>query len=291
MNKGGIMNKGKCYLDSIIKSNVIIGEEVSIGKNVVISDNTIIGNNVIIEDGVFIDYGVIIKDNVHIKKNSFIGARCILGEYLVDFFDNYLNKKHPLIIGENSIIRSQCIIYGECLIGYNFQSGHNVTIREGSKIGNNVRIGTNGDIQDKVIIGNYVNIHSDVFISAKNQVKDYVWIFPRVLFTNDPTPPSADMVGSIVESFASIGAGAIILPGTKVEGDTLIAAGTIVKGRIESGFVYAGNPCRKIKRIEDVKSKVTEKNIYPWRESFERGMPWEGIGYNKWIEEYKNNEE
>ena len=282
------MGQGKYYLDSIIKPNVIIGKNVSIGKNVVISENTIVGDNVIIEEGSFIDYGVIIKDNVHIKKNSFIGARCILGEFLVDFFNDYVNKIHPLIIGENSIIRSQSIIYGECTIGCNFQSGHNVTIRERSNIGNNVRIGTNSDIQDNVIIGNYVNIHSDVFISAKNEVKDYVWIFPRVLFTNDPTPPSDDMVGSIVESFASIGAGTIILPGSKIEGDTLVAAGTIVKGRIESGFVYAGNPCKKIKKIQDVKSKITQKNIYPWRESFERGMPWEGIGYNNWQKEYNN---
>ena len=281
------MNLEKDYLGSNIAGTVIIGENVHIGKNVTISHNSVIGNNVIIDDETFIDCGVIIKDNVHIKRKSFIGARCILGEYLVDFFSDYTNKKHPLIIGENSVIRSQSVIYGECVIGCNFQSGHNVTIREHTNIGNNVRIGTNSDIQDNVVIGNYVNIHSDVFISAKNEVKDYVWIFPRVLFTNDPTPPSSDMIGSVIESFASIGAGSIILPGSKVEGDTLIGAGTVIRGRIESGFVYAGNPCKKIKEIQDVKNRVTQKKVYPWRESFERGMPWEGIGYNNWAN--KNN--
>lgn len=279
------MNKNKIYIDNIIKSNVIIGENVKIGKDVVISDNTIIGNNVLIEDGTYIDYGVIIKDNVHIKKNSFIGARCILGEYLADFFEDHRNKKHYLVVGENSIIRSECIIYGECSIGCNFQSGHRVTIREKSKVGNNVRIGTNSDIQDNVIIGNYVNIHSDVFISAKNIIKDYIWIFPRVLFTNDPTPPSSGLIGSIVENFASIGAGSIILPGTHIKEDTLIGAGTVVKGVIKSGFVYAGNPCRIIKSLDEIKSKITGENIYPWRETFDRGMPWEGIGYINWEKE------
>ena len=82
------------------------------GKNVIIKDGVIIGDNVIIEDDVYIDYGCIIRDNVHIKKGTFVGARCILGEYLVDFFEDRINKKHPLVIGENSLIRSETIIYG-----------------------------------------------------------------------------------------------------------------------------------------------------------------------------------
>lgn len=253
-----------------------------IGKNVTLKENVIIGRNVVIEDDVYIDYGAIIKDNVHIKRGSFIGARCILGEFLYDFFNDKKNKEHKLIIGKNSIIRSDSIIYGECIIGDNFQSGHRVTIREKTNIGKNSRIGTNGDIQDNVTIGNYVNIHSDVFISARNIINDYVWIFPRVLFTNDPNPPSHDLVGSVVESFASIGAGAVILPGACIKGNTLIGAGTVVRGEIKENGVYIGNPCRRVKNIEDIKSKLTGNNVYPWKDKYDRGMPWEGIGYEKW---------
>lgn len=258
-----------------------------IGERVVIKENVVIGENVIIEDDVYIDYGVIIRDNVYIKRGTYIGTRCILGEFLYDFYSDRINKEHKLIIGENSIIRSDSIIYGECTIGKNFQTGHRVTIREKTSIGDNVRIGTNSDIQDGVIIGSYVNIHSDVFISAKNIIEDYVWIFPRVLFTNDPTPPSNDILGSRVKSFASIGAGSIILPGSLIEGDTLIAAGTIVKGEIKEGNVYAGNPCRKIKNIYDIKSKITGKEIYPWRVNFKRGMPWENVTYSDFFENKK----
>lgn len=258
-------------------------QDYKLGKNVTLKENVIIGQNVIIEDNVYIDYGTIIKDNVHIKKDSFVGARCILGEFLCDFFKDKKNKEHKLVIGKNSIIRSDTIIYGECNIGDNFQSGHRVTIRENTNIGRNVRIGTNGDIQDNVIIGNYVNIHSDVFISAKNIINDYVWIFPRVLFTNDPNPPSHDLLGSVVESFAAIGAGTIILPGAHIKGNTLIGAGTIVRGEIREDGVYVGNPCRRVKDIGDIKSKLTGKNVYPWRDEYDRGMPWEDIGYEEWM--------
>ncbi|WP_346916288.1 DapH/DapD/GlmU-related protein [Clostridium sp.] len=253
------------------------------GNNVTIKEQVIIGENVILEDEVYIDYGVIIRDNVHIKKGTFIGAKSIIGEYLVDFYTDKINKVHPLVIGENSIIRSETIIYSGSYIGDNFQTGHRVTIRENTKIGNNVRIGTNGDIQDNVEIGNFVNIHSDVFISAKNIIEDYVWIFPRVLFTNDPTPPSNDMVGSIVKSFAVIGANSVILPGAIIETDSVIGAGTIVRGCIKSNCVYVGNPSKEIKKIQNIKNKLTGESAYPWRYTFDRGMPWQGIGYDQWL--------
>lgn len=261
----------------------MINKNCKIGKNVVLKENVVIGNNVIIEDNVYIDYDVIIKDNVHIKSGTFIGCRSILGEFLYDFFADKKNKKHELIIGKDSIIRSDTIIYGDCVIGDSFQCGHRVTIRENVNIGKNVRIGTNSDIQDNVIIGSYVNIHSDVFISAKNVIKDYVWIFPRVLFTNDPNPPSNDLIGSIVESFSAIGAGSIILPGSHIEGNSLIGAGTVVRGKIKSNGVYVGNPCRRVKNIEDIKSKVTGEDVYPWRDKYDRGMPWENIGFDVWM--------
>ena len=113
-----------------------------ISDSATIKENVIIGDNVIVEDNCYIDYGAIIRDNVHIKKGSYIGTRCILGEYLMDFYSDRINKVHPLVIGENALIRSETIIYGETTIGSNFQTGHRVTIREGSMIGNNVRIGT-----------------------------------------------------------------------------------------------------------------------------------------------------
>ena len=37
--------------------------------------------------------------NIFIKKGCFIGARCILGEFLMDFYKDKINKFHPLVIG------------------------------------------------------------------------------------------------------------------------------------------------------------------------------------------------
>ncbi|WP_160687138.1 N-acetyltransferase [Clostridium sp. C2-6-12] len=254
-----------------------------ISKTSKLMANVIVGDNVIIEDNCFIDYGVIIRDNVHIKKGTFIGARCILGEYLMDFYRDRINQTHPLIIGENALIRSEAIIYGNTTIGNNFQTGHRVTIRENSIIGDNVRIGTSSDIQEECTIGNYVSIHSNVFMGEKNTIKNYVWIFPHVIFTNDPTPPSQTIIGSTVEDYAVVAAGSIILPGLNVGKESLVGAGSIVTKNVEKETVVAGNPAKRICLTKDIENKVTGSQIYPWKYTFSRGMPWAKLGYDQWL--------
>jgi acetyltransferase-like isoleucine patch superfamily enzyme len=46
-----------------------------------------------------------------------------------------------------------------------------------------------------------------------------------------------------------IGAGSIILYGTVIEPLCVVAAGSVVKGHLESGWIYGGIPAKKIKRI------------------------------------------
>lgn len=253
-----------------------------ISDTATIKENVIIGNHVVIEDDCYIDHGAIIKDNVHIKKGSFIGARCILGEYLMDFYSDKINKVHPLTIGENALIRSETIIYGDTTIGSNFQTGHRVTIRESSILGDNVRIGTASDIQKECTIGNYVSLHSNVFVGERTVIKNFVWIFPHVILTNDPTPPSESLLGITVEEYASVAAGSIILPGVNIGEESLIGAGSVVTKNVEKETVVVGNPAKKICLTRDIINKLTNQKVYPWKYTFSRGMPWGEIGYEEW---------
>lgn len=262
--------------------NTVINESVVMGNNVTIMDGVIIEKNVIIEDDVYIDYGCIIRDNVHIKKGSFIGARSILGEYLMDFYKDKINKVHPLVIGENALIRTENVIYGDTVIGDNFQSGHKVTIRENTKIGNNVRVGTLSDIQHRCDIGNYVSIHSNCFIGEESKINDYVWIFPQVVLTNDPTPPSDKLLGVTIDSFAIIAARSLLLPGVHIHEDALVGAGAIVTKDVEKETVVVGNPAKEICSVRKIKNKITGESVYPWRYTFKRGMPWEDSDYETW---------
>jgi galactoside O-acetyltransferase len=47
-----------------------------------------------------------------------------------------------------------------------------------------------------------------------------------------------------------IGAQCIILPNTAIEDNVVIASNSTVKGRLESGYLYGGNPAKRIKEIK-----------------------------------------
>lgn len=276
------MKKGT---NCIIGSNVIFGNNVEIGHNCIFEDNVKIGDNVIIDNNVIIRSGTIIGDD------SYIGANSILGEYSSKRKSDE-SKNDNLIIGKNALIRSGAIIYSNSTIGDNFQTGHRVTIREKSVIGNHVSIGTLSDIQGSCTIGNYVRMHSNVHIGQLSVIDDFVWIYPYVVLTNDPTPPSEKFVGVHVCSFAIIATGSIIMPGLTIGTDSLIGAGAIVTKSVNQYEVVVGNPAKVITDIRNVKSKFTGEPVYPWREHFKKYMPWEESDFESWykslsIEEQK----
>lgn len=279
---------------SQIDESAVIGKEVVIGEHVTIMAGCIIGNHVTICDGVYLDFHVIIRDYVVIGKNSYVGANCILGEYTADFFISHKKQNSFLMIGEDAIIRSGSIFYAGTKIGKKFQTGHHVTIRENTIIGDSVSVGTLSDIQGNCEIGNYVRMHSNVHIGQKSKVEDFVWIFPYVVLTNDPTPPSEELKGVVLKSFAVIATSSILLPGVIVEGDSLVAAGAVVTKNVYQGEVVGGNPAKVISHISNIKNHITGTSVYPWRYYFKRGMPWEDSDYLTWYkkisEELKKEE-
>ncbi|WP_313252269.1 DapH/DapD/GlmU-related protein [Stenotrophomonas sp.] len=244
---------------AIIGENVTLGEDVTIGARSIVYDNVVIGNG------------------------TFIGPDCIIGEPSVTIHaerDTYVNP--TLSIGNNSLIRSGTIIYAGSNLGDHFETGHRVTIREQADIGHHVRVGTLSDIQGHCRIGNYVRLHSNVHVGHKSTIKDYVWIFPYVVLTNDPHPPSNTLVGVTIEEFAVVATMSVVLPGVTIGKDALVGASSLVRSDVAPEAVVVGNPGKQVASVRDIKSKFDGTPVYPWRETFDRGMPWQGIGYDKW---------
>jgi UDP-3-O-[3-hydroxymyristoyl] glucosamine N-acyltransferase len=95
-----------------------------------------------------------------ISKNYNIDSLVIIGEISVRKI-----KDKMLEIGENAVIRSGSIIYEGTSIGNNFNTGHNVIVREENIIGDNVMIWSNSIIDYGCEIGSNVKIHSQVYVS------------------------------------------------------------------------------------------------------------------------------
>lgn len=93
-------------------------------------------------------------------------------------------------------------------------------------------------------IGNNCKIQAFAFIPPGVTIEDDVFIGPRVTFTNDKHPPSDNWSETIIKKGASIGAGAVILPGVTIGENAKIGAGSVVTKDIPPNVVACGNPAR-----------------------------------------------
>ncbi|WP_174873645.1 acyltransferase [Vogesella oryzae] len=89
---------------------------------------------------------------------------------------------------------------------------------------------------------------------------DHVAVGPRCMFfcrsngipADAPATPFTDCYvgGDItVGNNVFIGAGSIVLPGSRIGDNVVVAAGSVVKGELDSGWLYAGQPARKVKPL------------------------------------------
>lgn len=219
-------------------------------------------------DGVEIGPFSIIHGNVRIGANSVIGSHCELG------IPTPLSNGTPLVIGDNSIIRSHSIFYESSSFGERLVTGHRVTVREGVKAGVNLQIGTLSDLQGDCQIGSHTRFHSNVHIGKKSVIGNFVWVFPYVVLTNDPTPPSETLIGVRIEDYAVVATMSVVLPGVTVGTHALVGAHACVGRDVPPYSVVAGVPAKVVAQTRDLKLKDGSGNpAYPWTSHFHRGYP------------------
>lgn len=229
---------------SYIAPEVTLGSDVEVGPFSIVHGNVVIGNH------------------------TRIGSHCELG------LPTPLGNGLPLDIGSDSLIRSHSVFYESSSFGPGLVTGHRVTVRENTIAGDHFQIGTLSEIQGDCKIGNHVRFQSSVFVGKKTKIGNFVWILPYVVLTNDPTPPSNDLIGCIVEDYASIAAMSVILPGITVGQHSLVAAHSCVSNDVPPHMVVAGVPARIVGKAKSIKRRDgSGEPAYPWTAHFHRGYP------------------
>jgi acetyltransferase-like isoleucine patch superfamily enzyme/dTDP-4-dehydrorhamnose 3,5-epimerase-like enzyme len=143
---------------------------------------------------------------------------------------------------------------------------HPQSLCESANIGNGTRVWAFAHILPKAVIGQDCNICDHVFIENDVVVGDRVtvkcgvqlwdgvrvendvFIGPNATFTNDKFPRSRayqdKLPTTIVETGASIGANATILPGITIGMRAMVGAGAVVTRSVPPRAVVMGNPAR-----------------------------------------------
>jgi UDP-2-acetamido-3-amino-2,3-dideoxy-glucuronate N-acetyltransferase len=128
-------------------------------------------------------------------------------------------------------------LFGTRLVGDGIHPLSNVYCRP-ENVGEDTAIAAFVEVQAEAKIGARCKISSHSFVCAGVTIEDDVFVGHGVMFTNDRYPRTTGdwtLEETIVRAGASIGTGAVILPGVEIGEGATVGAGTIVKRSVPAG--------------------------------------------------------
>ena len=126
----------------------------------------------------------------------------------------------------------------------------------GCSVGAESLIGPFVEIQNDAVVGKRCKISSHTFVCSGVTIGNGVFIGHGVMFTNDRVPRATTSAGALqgpddwnmerttVGDGASIGSGAVILPGVAIGVNAVVGAGAVVTRDVAAGATVVGNPAR-----------------------------------------------
>jgi UDP-2-acetamido-3-amino-2,3-dideoxy-glucuronate N-acetyltransferase len=133
-----------------------------------------------------------------------------------------------------------------------------VIVLPGAQVGQDCNICSHCLIENDVIIGDRVTVKSGVQLWDGLRVGNDVFIGPNVAFTNDRFPRSRQrpnrFLVTIIADGASIGAGAVILPGVTIGSRAMVGAGAVVTRSVPPNAIVVGNPARIVGYVDAIRS-------------------------------------
>jgi acetyltransferase-like isoleucine patch superfamily enzyme len=141
-------------------------------------------------------------------------------------------------------------------VGEGTRIWHHAHVRKGAVIGSGCILGYGVYVDAGVTIGNNVKLQNRVSVYHGVTIEDGVFVGPHVSFTNDKHPRAIRPDGALatdadwtvtptlVRYGASIGAGAIVLPGVTVGRWAMVGSGAVVTRDVPDHGLVTGNPAR-----------------------------------------------
>lgn len=148
--------------------------------------------------------------------------------------------------GSNCFFAENATVIGEVTMGNNCTVWFNAVVR--------------GDVHS-ITIGDNTNVQDGAIIHCTYQKAK------TVIGSNVSIAHNAIVHGCTVEDNVLIGMGAIIMDDAVIGNNSVIAAGAIILPgtRVEPGSMYAGNPAKRMKDISDEMKEVIQRTArnYP----------------------------
>ncbi|MEH6457034.1 MAG: gamma carbonic anhydrase family protein [Cocleimonas sp.] len=158
-------------------------------------------------------------------------------------------ESHYPEIHKTAYIDDTALVSGEVEIGEE-SSVWPMTVIRGDV--NFIKIGKRTNIQDGSVlhVTHAPNEHSEKIGAAQTAY--------ALIIGDDVTIGHKALLHACeIQNRVLVGMGAIVMDGTVVEEETMIAAGSVVPPRktLESGYLWVGNPARKVRELTDKEKK------------------------------------
>ena len=155
------------------------------------------------------------------------------------------------MIHPDAFVHDKALVDEGVMIGAGTRVWGFTHLLSGAQIGADCNICEQVFIEGDVVVGDRVTVKCGVQLWDGLRVEDDVFIGPNVTFTNDLFPRSKrypeTFLQTCIKAGASIGGGAVILPGLTIGEKAMVGAGSVVIKSVPAGAVVVGNPARVIR--------------------------------------------
>lgn len=149
-----------------------------------------------------------------------------------------------------SHIDDKAVVHPDAVVGEGTRVWQFAVVLAGARIGRECNLNAHTLVEGGARIGDRVTLKCGVYVWAGITLEDDVFCGPNATFTNDRRPRSRQQpdiwAETVVEQGASIGAGAVILPGVRIGRGALIGAGAVVTKDVPAGETWVGNPAHAL---------------------------------------------
>ena len=150
-------------------------------------------------------------------------------------------------MSEQPVIHPLADVHPGASIGARTRVWQYSVVLDGAVVGADCNLNAHTLVEGGARIGDRVTLKCGVYVWDGISLEDDVFVGPNAVFTNDKAPRSLvrpAFAQTRVGRGASIGGGAVILPGVTIGEGAMIGAGAVVTKDVPAGETWLGNPAR-----------------------------------------------